>query len=92
MITVEQGQSLRDVAIQYCGDVAAALDIAVINGISITQQLVAGSTLAIPSVVKKDIVNYLAVNNLIPATDKEHTSSTLSGIGYWQIERDFIVS
>lgn len=60
MITVINNQSILDIAIQENGNVIAALEIAVRNGISITsnlapgQQMLAGSSLY----DNKEVINY----------------------------------
>mgnify|MGYP001264975549 FL=1 len=68
-IKVQNGQSIFDIALQHCGDVAAAFDIAVLNDILLTDALAAGQSLAIPAVVNTDVVNYYKSRGIVPATD-----------------------
>ncbi|NDV45513.1 LysM domain-containing protein [Paludibacter sp. 221] len=68
IITVQQGQTLFDIAVQHCGDAQAVIPIAQANDISITGELVAGTSLAIPEPLNKRIVNYYKINNIVPAT------------------------
>ena len=54
MITVLSNQSLLDIAIQEDGNVLAAFEWALANGISITEELVPGQKLIVPSSVNRD--------------------------------------
>lgn len=54
MITVLSNQSLLDIAIQEDGNVLAAFEWALANGISITEELVPGQKLFVPSSVNRD--------------------------------------
>lgn len=67
-INVEQGQTLYDIAIQYCGDQSAAIAIALLNNIDLTATLATGTALQIPAVVNRRVASYYANNNIIPAT------------------------
>lgn len=55
-------------AVQHCGSVEAAFDIALLNGISITDSIAPGTDLILPPVVDKDVVSYYANRGLVPAT------------------------
>ena len=66
--TVLDRQSIFDIAIQHCGAAEVAYDIAVINGISITDELTVGQVLELPEPINKDIVKYYKDKNLTPAT------------------------
>ncbi len=70
-VRVHDGQSLFDVAIQTCGSIEAAFDIATLNGRSLTDILPPGLELAVPEAVNKDIANYYANRNITPATGTE---------------------
>ena len=95
-ITVLHNQSLLDVSIQHTGSVFNAFKIAVANGLSVSDSLIAGSELMIPNEVQNDddVLNYYRSKNLQPATaiaDKKVIPS-YGGIGWMQIENDFKVS
>ncbi|MCD7973985.1 MAG: hypothetical protein LUG18_15215 [Candidatus Azobacteroides sp.] len=90
-IIVRNKQTLFDLAIQYCGQAESVFDVALANGLSITDRLTPGETLKMPPVEKKRIVEYFAVNQFIPATEYEEIQ-LCEGIGCWYIEIDFIVS
>jgi hypothetical protein len=62
----QHGQSLFDIAIQYCGDATAALEIALMNNISLTDD--SFSELTIPASYNKRVVDYYRDNSLSPAT------------------------
>lgn len=93
---IEQGQCLMDFAIQHCGSATAIVAIAMLNNISVTEDVAAGTDLLLPPVVNQQVVNYFKTNNLIPATqpqkEKPFYNSKNEGIGYWAIGHDFIVS
>jgi len=65
---VSEGQSLFDLAIIGCGSAEAAFEMAVLNGISITDSLRTGCDLSLPDVVNADVVSFYANNNINPAT------------------------
>jgi hypothetical protein len=96
-ITALNNQSLPDIAIRHCGTVEAVTDIAILNNISITQELIPGQLIQIPSkdYGNQEVVNYFAANKIEPATalTEEHNALVEgnSGIGYWIIENNFIV-
>ncbi|MGG7468673.1 hypothetical protein [Chryseobacterium arthrosphaerae] len=96
-VTVLHNQTLLDIAIQYTGIVKNSFDIAVYNGISVSDTLVYGASLIIPDDLEIDIdtVNYYLANNLQPSTEIDPdliTITPLSGIGYWEIENEFIIT
>lgn len=69
-IKVLHNQTLFDIAIQYFGTTQAVFDIAILNNISITENLTVGMELQLP---EKDygfneIVKYFKSNNIKPAT------------------------
>lgn len=89
-IKVKQGQTLWDLAIQYCGSPSAAMSIARLNNISLTSMPTPGTELIIPGVTSKLVVNYYTNNAIVPATSNS-TNTAGEGIGYWIICNDFIV-
>ena len=89
-------QSLLDIAVQHTGAVESVFAIAVANGLSLTDDLPAGTEIKLPDSVNKDsdVLNYYSAKRLQPATavillpEEER----LKGIGYWAISVDFKVS
>lgn len=59
-----------DIAIQYTGDVHNAALIAIANGLNVTDELVAGSTIQIPQSIDKynKMVEYYTSRKITPAT------------------------
>ncbi|MBO4778102.1 MAG: hypothetical protein J5588_06365 [Bacteroidales bacterium] len=94
--TVKNGQSLFDIALQECGNAESAFNMAMLNGLSMTDVLSNGQSLELPDVTEKKIVQQYAVNEIFPATAITATqfNETISGEGveFWGIEFDFIVS
>ena len=63
-------QSLMDISIQEYGTLEAMFDMAVTNGISITDELTVGSQIDVPesTSVQKEVLAYYQKNNIHPAT------------------------
>jgi|GEM_PF-475322 len=96
-VKIVEGQSLFDIAIQKLGSAQAALELAVLNGLSLTDELTTGETLQLPGVINKAMAGYFNGKNIIPATeanagDDESGELIKEGIGYWAIGVDFVVS
>lgn len=89
-IIVQPGQQLPDIALQHCGALEAMADVALLNSLSLTADLVAGAVLTVPDAMDKRVVKYLADGGPVPATGELVTIG--EGIGYWAIEIDFILS
>ncbi|MCZ2141064.1 MAG: hypothetical protein LC096_06680 [Bacteroidia bacterium] len=87
---VEQGQCLVDMAIQYNGNALAIFDIALINGISLTEDIVPGQELKETAVLDNRIKNYFS--KITPARGSDIDTLEQQGIGYWYIGLDFIIS
>lgn len=96
-ITVLNNQSLFDVAIRYCGTVEAIAEIAILNNLSITDDLIPGQIVQIPltDYGNQEVINYFSTNKVDPATALTEENTALieenSGIGFWRIENNFIV-
>lgn len=94
-IKVSEGQTLKDVAVQYLGDATKAIGIAYLNKIELTDDIEIGTLLELPDnveVEKMAFVQFLKNNKLIPASAiQQPTTVQLEGIGYWHIEDDFVV-
>lgn len=95
-IIILHNQSFLDLAIQHTGSVENAFILALQNGKSLTDDLVAGEQLYLENTKNnKDILSYYQSKKLQPATGVSHTGSSslqLQGIGYWVISNDFKVS
>ncbi|WP_300978937.1 hypothetical protein [Flavobacterium sp.] len=94
MITAVSNQSLLDIAIQEDGNVLAAFDWALANGVSITDTLAPGQKLntANSSYKNADVAKYFKGKSQMVATalNNNELIETL-GIGTMAIESTFIV-
>lgn len=96
MITVTSRQSVLDIALQHCGSLEAAFDIAQSNGISLTDDLTTGQSMSVPDATDAEMAQHYGVNNICPATaiTQDEINAILAtgeGIEFWGIEYDFIV-
>lgn len=91
-ITVLDGQTLFDIAVQHTGNVANAAKIAQANNISVNDDLVTGTVLTIPNSVEVDTstARYFETSRTKPTTG-DVGDQVPSGIDFWGIEIDFIV-
>lgn len=69
--TVQPGQSLLDIAIQYCGSLEALGELARLNGLDVSATLTAGDVLAVPEVANKRVRRILADLGVVPASSEE---------------------
>ena len=70
-ITVQNNQSLLDIALMVSGSADAAYDIAIENGISITDKLTSGQKLTFSGTpVNKKVVDFYTINDIKPATEE----------------------
>lgn len=87
-------QAFVDIAMQEAGSVESLFEVAVLNGLSITEKLTIGNAYLKPVIALQDIVKVFK-GALKPASDDEVPNPELpggkSGIGYWGIEIDFEV-
>ena len=96
MITVTSRQSVLDIALQHCGSLEAAYDIAAGNDISLTDDLATGQTLSVPEATDATMAQHYSVKGFQPATaiTQAEINDTLNigeGVEFWGIEYDFIV-
>lgn len=95
-VKVLHNQSLLDIAIQHTGSVLNAFSIAVANNISISDILIPGTVLSVPSKMdfETEIKDYYTSKGIRPASaivEENITVIPLAGINYWQIEETFEV-
>ncbi len=67
-INVADKQSLLDVAIQRLGSIESVFSLALLNGLSITDDLLPGRPIVLAAVSNSDVANYFANKGLMPAT------------------------
>lgn len=71
VIKVLSGQSVFDIALQELGSVLGILEIAQLNGISVTETLTPGQTLNVPDfAIEANVVADFKRNKIKPATAK----------------------
>ncbi len=83
---VKPGQTVWDMAMEKTGTIETAFEIAEMNNISPTGILAAGTVLIVPEVQVSEVVEYLRVNEITPAS---YESSPPTGIGIGAIGDDF---
>lgn len=88
---VKTGQTLQDIAIQYCGNLGALSELATMNNLALTQEIAAGQELLLPAVVDKRVEVVFRAGGYFPAAGNNFNQD-LEGVGFWGIEFDFIVS
>jgi hypothetical protein len=99
-ITVSYGQTWFDIAMQELGDIERTVELARINGRSITDALEAGEVLHVPDfdLAKRDIIQLFSNSANKPASGdtafltQDPDTSGGEGIEFWAIENDFVVS
>lgn len=68
-VSVLNGQTVFDVALQECGDAAAAFDIAAINDMEVTSAPPIGTTLYVPDAAAgRSVAREYAAKGVRPAT------------------------
>lgn len=68
-VKIRENQNLWDVALQERGSIAAALEIALENGLTLTDAIAPGTELLIPDgSVDTDMMNHYKSNRIEPAT------------------------
>ena len=90
-------QNLIDVALEHCGTFEAAMQMALLNGISLTDDLEPGVSLLTPEVEKKRVVTKFQSLRHSPATaisgdEINDIMGIGDGIEFWAVEYDFVVS
>ena len=94
MIAVRAGQTLVDIAMQELGDASRLMELARLNNINPSDPLVPGTVLNVPVIdPAKDFVKRI-LSRTKPASTKPQGFSVPegTGIGFWRIGENFIVS
>ena len=97
-VTVSYGQTWIDIAMQELGDVERVLELVLLNGRSLTDELKAGEVLSVPDYdpSKRRLIQLFSSSVNKPASGESLTASNDVSIGegieFWAIENDFIVS
>jgi len=80
LITIVEGQTLFDIAIQVSGSAEAAFEMALINSIGITDELTPGMVLSPAGIFNKQIASYYHDKQIKPATSIVTVNASESGI------------
>lgn len=91
-ITVRDRQNMMDVAIQHSGSIEAAFDWAVLNNISVSDELGTGMKLMPGAITNTIMVSLFEAGSIVPATKDSGAAIQPGGINYMQIGTDFKVS
>lgn len=83
-------QTLIDLAIQHCGDPEACFDLAMLNGLSITDLPATGANLITPPVIDSRVVSWFISEEIEPASNISD-GITAVGIGQMVINVNFII-
>ena len=67
--TVLNGQTMFDIALQHCGSIEAAFEMAALNDVPVTSLLQPGATILLPEITNKRIVAYYQAHRVEPATE-----------------------
>jgi hypothetical protein len=93
VVIVDEGQWLRDIAIQYSGSISEVFAVAMANGLSITDDIAPGLSLNVPNVVDANLVQFFSDKGYVPATglSVEDRQAERGGISYMGITTNFKV-
>ncbi len=95
MITVISNQNIFDLAIQELGTFEEVLELAILNGISVTDLIEPGQNFLVKGTPKKDIKNFFKNQDLNIATGYNFSEVQLEpalGIGFMVIESNFTIA
>ena len=92
--TTRNNQTLLDIAVQECGTVEAAFEIAERNGLALTDELNTGQKLDIVMTTTREESVGQELDRINPATAPSAEETEMvpyGGIGFMGIEIDFVV-
>lgn len=87
---VQPGQTLEDIAVQWCGGEEAVWELARLNGLGLTADIIPGALLRLPTVVDKRVRRVYVERGWAPAAGG--VEEVQEGIDYMAISVDFIVT
>lgn len=96
-IRVLHSQSLLDISLQHTGTAESVFELALANGLSLTDEISAGTFLSFEeeTPTEKEILNYYTAKKIHPATafsvEDEQVLNQEEGISIWAINLDFQV-
>lgn len=91
-VRVKDKETSLDIAVLNSGSVEGVFELALLNSLSITQDLASGYELIPGSVIDEEALDELHSRRARPASAIDISEGEqLEGIGYWIIGNDFIV-
>lgn len=89
---IKDRQTITDISVQTSGSPESALEIAWMNGYSLTEDVDTGNVVSVPEAINKRKAAMYARENMQPAMRAPKDGSRPGGIGYMQIGTDFKIS
>ena len=84
-----QGQSIFDIAVQELGSAEAVYDLAVLNGLSVTDVLEIGQEILLPAVSNKTIADYYSNKLIKPATGDNFEIIVVNRVFFEELSIEF---
>ncbi len=95
VVKILLGQTISDIAVQELGDAERSMEVAGLNGLSVTDDLSTMSTLLVPDYDTSKINTVQLFSDIANAPASADVSggfaAPLEGIDYWILENDFII-
>lgn len=92
-MTIEQGQSLKDITLQVYGDIERYFDVLGLNGLDPDSEPVIGQEILIDEdLINSEVADYFSLKSLKVATMQRPFEPAGFGIGYMEIGDDFEVA
>lgn len=90
-VTVQSGQTLTDICVQELGDATRLNEVAIMNSLLASVELVPGQIIKVPEVSaeKLELLKLFKINK--PASYSGVEQAPLEGVGYWVIGIDNVV-
>ncbi len=92
MSKILQGQSFFNKVLEQTGDLENSIEMALLNNISITEDVVIGDRLTSASITNNYVADYFSERKPANKTLKADVLTPTNGIGYMKIETTFKVS
>lgn len=92
-VIVKANQTPLDIAMQKCGSIEKVMELAALNNISPTADLISGQEILHPDAAVMVVSDYFRKYGIYPASATTLvTDIKQGGIEFWSVEFDFITS
>ena len=91
-MTTKPRQTILDIAVAASGSAHTAIQIAIQNGLSLSDELTPGSELSVPGAEVKTVIAFFATTPAPATAIDKAEQHQLGGIGYMGININFLVS